>query len=147
MQQDENPENNGLAQEEEANKNEDENGDDGDDGDVVIDADLNGNSVHGTSDDENMSVVSDVVTEDDLVINMIGDDDKDNESTNSMSPEVAIEAKKISESSHAAASSAVLKENDDIDFEATTLTLKRHSTCSARYFPLSLHSKAKNHKP
>merc|ERR1712154_269867 len=72
--------------------------------------------------DDNMSVVSDVVTEDDIVI----DPEKEelDGSRHSMSPEVAIEPQRISNSLHAVTEPQVFSENqqknDDImDFQQT----------------------------
>ena len=87
----------------------------------AMDLDLNGAGFE----DENVSVISDVVTEDDIVMpsmpsspNSMGignDEEVDNDSTHSMSPEVAIEAQQIRSSHHAEGPSGA--DDDDTDFD------------------------------
>ena len=87
----------------------------------TMDLDINGAGFE----DENVSVISDVVTEDDIMMPSMpssptgigsgSDGEQDNDSTHSMSPEVAIEAQQIRSSHHAEGPSGA--EDDDTDFD------------------------------
>eukprot|EP01084_Bolivina_argentea_P249017 416695_1 len=96
---------------------ENENDNDNDNG-MNVDVNIHEDSMS----DENISVISDVVTEDDIIITPQGNDSKkgsDNDSTNSMSPEVQIETSRISNSKHITTQNVGNDDDEDIDFEQT----------------------------